>query len=183
MIPQTMRSRPRILISALVTALLTASVVLLVSGGSGAAPSKSQSLFRKTLMDDAKTTSAIKRLLRDDGGFVAPEIEFFDLTGDGRSDAVVLVETGGAAGAVGLYVFSTHGKSANSDLLAIYRSQRLYRATTEVSGGALIVRVPRFASRDDVCCPEKIVERVYSWSEAAKTLVKRRSRTMDGPGS
>jgi hypothetical protein len=180
MIGLQMRHTKRILVAVLATALLTAAGVLLVSGGSGAAPSKSQTLFRKTLLADAKTTAAIKTLLRD-GGFVAPEIEFADLTGDDRSDAVVLVETGGAAGAVALYVFSTHGKSANSDLRAIYRSQRLYRVTAAVVNARLIVRVPRFSRRDDVCCPRKIVERTYSWSAAKKTLVKRSSRTIDGP--
>lgn len=181
MIALQMRHRQRILVVAVATALLTAAVVLLVSGGSGAAPSKSQALFRKTLLADAKTTSAVKRLLTDRGGFVAPEITFADITGDGRSDAVVLVETGGAAGALALYVFSTHGKAANSDLRAVYRSQRLYGATTEVSGASLIVRVPKFSSGDDVCCPAKIIERTYSWSNAAMTLVKRSSRELDGP--
>ncbi|MGH2919582.1 MAG: hypothetical protein ACRDLS_13445 [Solirubrobacteraceae bacterium] len=176
-----MRQRQRILVVALATVLLTAAAVLLVSGGSGAAPSKSQALFRKTLLEDAKTTSAIKGLLRERGGFVAPEILFTDLTGDARSDAVVLVETGGVAGAVALYVFSTHGKSANSDLRAVYRSQRLYRGTAQVSDARLIVRVPKFARGDDVCCPDKLIERVYSWSDAAKTLVKRSVREIDGP--
>ncbi len=180
MIVLQMPSRQRILIAALATALLTATAVLLVSAGSGAAPSKSQALFRKTLLADSKTTNAVKSLLRE-RGFVAPEITFSDLTGDGRSDAVVLVETGGVAGAVALYVLSTHGKPANSDLRAVYRSQRLYRATAEVSAARLIVRVPRFAQGDDVCCPAKIIERVYSWSDAAKTLVKRSSRVIDGP--
>lgn len=181
MIAPQMHHRQRILVVALATALLTAAVVLLVSGGSGAAPSKSQALFRKTLLADAKTTTAIKDLLRDRGGFVAPEIEFSDLTGDGRSDAVVLVETGGIGGAVALYVFSTHGRSANSDLRAVYRSQRLYRASAEVSGARLLVRVPRFGQGDDVCCPRKIVERVYSWSDARKALIKRSRREIDGP--
>jgi hypothetical protein len=183
MIPLQMRHRQRILVAALATALLTAAVVLLVSGGSDATPSKSQALFSKTLLADAKTTSAVKSLLDDGGGFVAPEIAFSDLTGDKRSDAVVLVETGGAAGAVALYVFSTHGQSANSDLRAVYRSQRLYRATSEIAGTTLIVRVPRFAPGDDVCCPAKIIERKYSWSDQAKTLVKRSSREIAGPGA
>jgi len=181
MIALQMHHRQRILAVVIATALLTAAGVLLVSGGSGATPSKSQALFRKTLLADANTTSTIKTLLTKGGGFVAPEIEFSDLTGDDRSDAVVLVETGGAAGAVALYVFSTHGKAKDSDLRAVYRSQRLYRATAEISSARLIVRSPRFAKGDDVCCPAKIVERTYSWSNSAKTLVKRSTRVVDGP--
>lgn len=173
------RRRPVVLAFAAFAAGL--AVALLASGGSSAAPSKSQSLFKKTLLDDTKTTSAIKALLRDGGGIVAPDITFADLTGDGRSDAVVLVETRGVAGAVALYVLSTDGESEDSDLRAVYRSQRLYRASAEFADGTLIVRTPRYAEGDDVCCPVKVVERVYAWSAGSKTLTRRSTREVDGP--
>ena len=172
--------RPRTF-RAVFAALAVASVAgLLTSGGSSAAPTKSQELFTKTLLADAKTTSAMKSLLSVRGGFVTP-ITFADLTGDGRADAIVLAETGGVAGAVAVYVFSTDGKAEDSDLRAVYRSQRLYRASTEVSDGALILRVPRFAEGDDVCCPAKVVRRVYTWSKADKTLRQRSSEERAGP--
>lgn len=171
----------RVIAAALVSALLGVTGVLLWTAGSGAAPTKSQVLFRKTLLADAKTTNAVKRLLTDGGGFVAPEIEFSDLTGDGRLDAVVLVETGSVAGAVALYLFSTHGRSANSDLRVVYRSQRLYHASAQVADARLIVQVPRFAAGDDVCCPAKVLERTYSWSDSAKRLIRRATREIDRP--
>lgn len=173
--------RHRTVPAALAALVVGAGCGLLVAGGSPAQPSKSQQAFRKTLLADAKTTSAIKLALRERGGFVAPEIEFGDVTGDGRSDAVVLVDTGGAAGTIGLYVFSTHGKAADSALRAVYRSQQLYRASTEISAGSLIVRAPRFAEGDDLCCPAKVAERVYAWSKDAKTLKQRSSRELPGP--
>lgn len=160
---------------------VASAVVLLTTGGSSAAPSKSQALFGKTLLADDKTTPAIKALLSDGGGIVAPDITFADLTGDGRSDAVVLVDTGGVAGAVALYVFSTHGEDQDSDLRAVYRSQRLYRASSEIADATLIVRTPRFAEGDDVCCPAKIVQRVYAWSAGAQTLRPRGSEEVAGP--
>lgn len=160
---------------------LALAIALLTTGGSSAAPSKSQALFHKTLLADDKTTTAIKDLLRDGGAIVAPDITFAELTGDRRSDAVVLVDTNGAAGAVALYVFSTHGEAEESDLRAVYRSQRLYRAQADVSGRMLIVRTPRFAAGDDICCPAKIVERQYVWSAGAKTLRLRRSAELRGP--
>jgi hypothetical protein len=168
--------------AALVALAVTAAGVLVTITQSQAKPSASQELFRKTLLDDAATTAAIKQLLSDRGGFVAPGIEFADLTGDGRSDAVVLVDTGGAAGAIALYVFSTHGKAADSPLRAVYRSQQLYRASSRVSGASLLLRTPRFAEGDDLCCPAKVVERVYVWSDAAKTLKQRSSTELPGPG-
>ncbi len=173
--------RHRIVPAALVAVALTAAGVLVVVVGSQAKPSASQQLFRTTLLADAKTTLGVKALLRDRGGFVAPEIEFADLTGDARSDAVVLVDSGGTAGAVALYVFSTHGKAADSPLRAVYRSQKLYRASAEISAATIILRTPRFADGDDLCCPAKIVQRVYAWSEQAQTLKRRSSVELPGP--
>jgi hypothetical protein len=173
--------RHRILVAALTTLALTAGSIFLRSTGSLAKPSAPQALFEKTLLEDELTSPAIKDLFTKRGGFVAPEIVFEDLTGDGRSDAVVLVETGGVAGAVAMYVFSTDGEAEDSPLRAVYRSQRLYRASVEVAGETLILRTPRYAPGDDVCCPVKIVERVYVWSETAKTLRKRSSREVRGP--
>jgi hypothetical protein len=173
--------RTRIALSLLAAPILALAVTLLSTSGSSADPSKSQSLFKKALLTDDKTTTAIKDLLRERGGIVAPDITFADLTGDGRSDAVVLVDTGGVAGAVALYVFSTHGEAEDSDLRAVYRSQRLYRASTEIADATLIVRSPRFAAGDDVCCPAKVVQRVYAWSAGRETLRLRRSRELAGP--
>jgi hypothetical protein len=172
------RSRP--VLTVLATLGLAVAVALLTTGGSSAAPSKSQSLFRKTLLADAKTTTAVKNLLRS-GGIVAPDIAFADLTGDGRSDAVVLVDTGGVAGAVALYVFSTDGEAEESDLRAVYRSQRLYRASAEIADAKLIVRTPRFTEGDDVCCPAKVVERTYTWNDRDEALRLRSSDEMEGP--
>lgn len=169
-------------VSAAIAALVVAvACVLALSGGSSARPTKSQQLFRATLLEDAKTTTAIKSLLRDRGGFVAPEIQFADVTGDGRSDAVVTVETGGAAGAVAVYVFSTHSKASDSPLRAVYRSQQLYRASVQVSGDTLVVRTPQYAAGDDLCCPAQVLERVYAWNESALTLKQRSSQELAGP--
>jgi hypothetical protein len=173
--------RPRTLLAVLAALLVAVAATLLVTGGSSAAPTKSQALFEKTLLAGGKTTSDVKRLLGEGGGFVSPDITFADLTGDGRSDAIVLVETGGVAGAVALYVFSTDGEAQDSDLRVVYRSQRLYRVSAEVDNAELIVRTPRFAEGDDVCCPAKIVQRTYTWRACSGTLRLRSSRETDGP--
>ena len=172
--------RPRLALSVLAVLPLALAAALLTAGGSSAAPSKSQSLFRKTLLEDPKTTSAVRNLLRS-GGIVAPDIAFADLTGDGRSDAVVLVDTGGVAGAVALYVFSTDGEAEESALRAVYRSQRLYRASAEIADAKLMVRTPRFTEGDDVCCPAKVVQRTYAWNDGDNALRLRNSEEMEGP--
>jgi len=173
--------RHRTVPAALVALALTSAGVLVAVGGSQAKPSASQQLFRTTLLEDAKTAPGIKALLSGRGGIVAPEIEFADLTGDSRSDAVVMVDTGGTAGAVALYVFSTHGKAADSPLRAVYRNQELYRASAEIMDATVVMRTPKFSEGDDLCCPDKVVERVYAWSAGAKTLKPRSSRELPGP--
>lgn len=173
--------RLRYLSAALAALALAAGAMLALGSGSSAAPSKSQELFRKTLLDDPKTTATVKGLLTDGGGFVAPDIVFADITGDGRSDALVLVETGGAAGAVAFYVFSTDGQAADSPLRAVFRSQRLYRASVEPAGTTLKLRTPKFAPGDDVCCPAKISQREYTWSTSAKALTLQDAVEFDGP--
>jgi hypothetical protein len=167
--------RHRILPAALLTLALASGAGLAISTGSSAEPSKSQELFKKTLLEDEQTTASVKGLLSEGGGFVAPDIVFSDITGDGRTDALVLVETGGVAGAVALYVFSTDGEAADSPLRAVYRSQRLYRASVEPAGTTLKLRTPSFAEGDDVCCPAKVRQRTYEWSATAKTLRQRSS--------
>jgi hypothetical protein len=172
--------RYRTVLAAFAALALTTTGLLAAAGWSQTKETPAEG-FRKALLADAKTTSGIKALLRDRGGFVAPEIKFADLTGDDRSDAVVLVETGGAAGAVAVYVFSTHGKAASSALRAVYSSQQLYRARVEIAAATLVLSAPRFAAGDDLCCPAKIVERVYGWSKGAKTLTQRSMRELPGP--
>ena len=173
--------RHRLLLAVLLPPLFAVGAALVLSAGSSAAPSKSQELFRKTLLEDPKTTSAVKQLLTDGGGFVAPDIVFSDITGDGRSDALVLVENGGVAGATAFYVFSTDGEAADSPLRAVFRSQRLWRASVEPAGATLKLRTPKYAEGDDVCCPAKISQREYTWSATAKALQLQDSIEFDGP--
>jgi len=174
--------RLRLLPAALATIALTAGAVLVATAGSSAAPTASQELFEKTLLDDPKTSPAIKRLLGEGGsGFVASDIVFSDITGDERSDAVVSVETGGVAGAVAVYLFSTDGEAADSPLRAVYRSQRLYRASVEPVDRILKIRTPQYAPGDDVCCPPKIKQRQYEWNAESKTLVHRNTVEFDLP--
>ena len=53
-----------------------------------------QALFTKTLIADAKTSADVKSMLRSGRGFVEPAPVFADVTGDGKSDALVRVLDG-----------------------------------------------------------------------------------------
>jgi hypothetical protein len=136
-----------------------------------------QALFRTVLLADAGTASGVKRLLNSNAGFVSPSPVFADLTGDGKSDAVVTVENGGAAGAVAAYVLTAEG-SAKGDLRVAFRSQSLYQGRVRVSGPTLTVVLPQYQRGDDVCCPRHALERDYAWDAAAKKFTRRATRTI-----
>ena len=136
-----------------------------------------QSLFRGVLLKDAKTASGVKRLLNTNAGFVSPTPVFADLTGDGKSDAVVTVDNGGVAGAIAAYVLTAEG-SSQGDLHVAFRSQSLYQGRVRTSGTTLTVAEPLFARGDDVCCPRRATERDYAWDAAKKAFTRRATRTV-----
>ena len=170
------------------SALLCVAVgsIAVAPAGVSAEPTPSQTVFTQKLLDDAKTSAGIKRMLKSKQAIVSPSSGFVDVTGDGRQDALVLVSTQGAAGTVALYVLSTHGQKTGTtndqtSLKVVFRLQSLYRATLRISGTTLSVLEPRYAKGDDLCCPAKVVERVYAWNDKAKTLKQRSSVEKAGP--
>lgn len=137
------------------------------------APTQAQALFEDLIVKDARTTAGIRSLLQSDAGFVGAQPTFSDLTGDGRMDAVVQVRMPGAAGTVGVFVFSSDGTRANR-LRAVFRSQALYRATARIDGGpTLTVSQPRWAKGDRLCCTTATTERHYAWNARTHTLTRR----------
>ena len=136
-----------------------------------------QELFRDVLLKDANTTSGVKRLLRTNAGFVSPTPTFADLTGDGKSDAVVTVENGGAAGAVAAYVLTAEGSDSGALRVAM-RNQSLYRGRVRMSGPVVTVILPVYARGDDVCCARHAIERDYAWDAGVKTFTRRATRTV-----
>ena len=161
--------------AALLCAGLACGGVFAAAGqGQDASP---QALFRDVLLKDTNTASGVERLLRTNAGFVSPTPVFADLTGDGKSDAVVTVENGGAAGAVAAYVLTAEGSSSGA-LRVAFRSQALYQGRVRVTGTTLTVIVPVYAHGDDVCCARHATERDYAWDAAKKTFTRRATRTV-----
>lgn len=122
--------------------------------------------FAAILLADEGVTATVKGALREGSAF-AEGAAFGDLTADGRSDAVVLVTTPGAAGSVAAYVVSAHG-SRDGSLRVIYRSQRLHRAFVRAGRGALVILTAQYARGDDVCCPAARLQRTYVYDRRAR---------------
>ena len=132
---------------------------------------RAQKLFRKRLLNDRNVSREIKRVLRN-GGFVDRDIRFGDVTGDGKSDALVLVNRGDSAGRVALYVYSSHRPrrsdgGGGGELRIRYKNQRLYRARAAIRAmsrerprGAVVFRTPVYDPGDELSDPgaTRIVE-------------------------
>ena len=147
-------------------AVLAACGLAFAAAPAGAAKSPTQQFFTQRLLDDSKTSDEIKSLLRSGDAFVDRSVKFRELTGDKRADAVVRVQTGGAAGTIALYVFSTdtgHGKGA--PLRVVFRTQSLERAETRIRDGVLRYRTARYAPGDERCCPAFEAESRLRWRE------------------
>jgi hypothetical protein len=158
--------------------LVAALAVLAAAAPAGAQTATTegaQALFTRLIREDDATSRAVRDALERRSAFVAPDVGFADLTGDGKQDAIAVVETGGAAGAVALYVFSVDG-AADGKLRAIYRSQKLYRLLVRSEGATLLVRTPIYAAGDEVCCPAQLLERSLTWSKTAQRLVLRSTK-------
>jgi len=159
-----------------VLALAAAGLALAGPATAGAAQTPSQRFFSERLQADNGTSKEIKDLLRTRQGFVDRSVTFRDLTGDRREDAVVRVQSGGADGAIALYVFSTDTGEKDSGLKVVFRSQELRRAQTRVRDGVLRYRSARYQPGDEVCCPTAVAETRLRWRERLHrlTVVERR---------
>jgi hypothetical protein len=101
---------------------------------------------------------------------------FADLTGEGKDDAVVTVDSGTSAGVIAVYVFSA---GTGKNLKVVYRNQRLYRGDARINPGpALVYVLPVFKDGDELCCPSEYRETELKWSAAKKKFGVAKRRTV-----
>ena len=148
-----------------VLALAAAGIALAVPAPALGEQTATQRFFSEHLQADKATTTEIKDLLRTRQGFVDRTVTFKDLTGDERADAIVRVQSGGALGAIALYVFSTDTGVKNSGLRVVFGSQELRRAQTRIRDGVLRYRSARPQPGDELCCPTAVAETRLRWRD------------------
>jgi hypothetical protein len=149
----------------LVAAALALATLTAAAAPAGAAQTRPQQFFKAKLLEERATTAAIKDLLRSGGGFVVKQVVFRDLAGDDKTDAIVRVHSGGAAGVVAVYVFSTDTGRRDDELRMVFSSQKLLRAATRLAGDVLSYRTARYAEGDEACCPSRLVESTLEWDD------------------
>jgi hypothetical protein len=165
-------TRARLILAAFVAAALLAPAVAV-------AKDQTQQFFEQRLLADKKTTKTIKELLQR-GGFVDKAVAFKDVTGDKRDDAIVRVNSGGANGAVAVYVFSTANKKGGK-LKAIFRSQKLMRVKTRVSKGVVSYQSARYEPDDELCCPSHVTETTLAWDKTDRRMKVAKRETFVPP--
>jgi len=146
-----------------------------VTGVASAKLTPAQKLFTQKLLASDQVAHSVKVTLKK-GGFVSSEVLFADLTGEGKQDAVVTVDSGGASGIIAVYVFSA---GTGKDLKVVYRNQRLYRAGARINPGpALVYIVPQWKEDDELCCPSAYRETELKWSAKTKRFGVAQRRTV-----
>jgi hypothetical protein len=150
--------------------LLAAAALGLLAAPAGAEQTATQRFFAERLLQDDGTSREIRDLLRTGRGFVDRRVTFRDLTGDDKRDAVVRVQSGGAAGVVALYVLSTDTGRRGSGLKVVFRSQELLQAETRIRDGVLRYRSSRPQPGDELCCPSRLAETRLRWRERRHKL-------------
>ena len=164
--------------------LLAAAALGLLAAPAGAEQTTTQRFFAAHLLEDDGTSREVRDLLRSGRGFVDRRVTFRDLTGDDKRDAVVRVQSGGAAGVVALYVLSTDtGRRRSSGLQVVFRSQELLQAETRIRDGVLRYRSSRPQPGEEVCCPSRVAETRLRWREGRHrfTVAERRDIGVDEP--
>ena len=163
-------------------ALACVAAAATVAGVALSEPTRSQTFFKDRLVADRATAAQVRSTLRDGSAFVERSITFRDLTGDEKDDAIVRVQSGGAAGAVAVYVFSTDG-ARDDALRVVYRAQKLTRASISVRDDVLFHRSAVYAPGDDLCCPARLVETELEWVDGRFRVRGRTDVTPPAPPS
>ena len=161
---------------------LAAAAFAAFAAPAGATQTPTQRFFTERLLADKGTSDEIVGLLRSAGAFVDRSVRFTDLTGDKRADAVVRVQTGGVAGTIAIYVFSTDtGKGKDAPLSVVFRTESLERAETRIRDGVVRYRTARYAPGDERCCPAAEAESRLRWRDAKHRFeVVERRRVVPG---
>ena len=148
---------------------------LVLAAPANAKLTPAQKLFRDKLLASKSVAHSVKVTLKK-GGFVSSEILVGDLTGEGKSDAVVTVDSGGSSGVIAVYVFSA---GSGEDLKIVYRNQRLYRGGARLNPGpALVYWLPSYKDGDELCCPSEFHETELKWNPNTKRFGVAKRRTV-----
>ncbi len=113
---------------------------------------------------DLRKTAPVQQLLTATGGqFVASQVIYADLTGNGVEDAVVPISSGGTLGDIA-YVVLAPGPNG---VVALPMQKGVTSSggiAVKVVGGKLVDIRPEYGPNDPNCCPSMLRETTYAWN-------------------
>jgi hypothetical protein len=140
--------------------LIAAALVLACATPAFADSHADRAEIKSFLLSDAGVSARVKATIRD-GHFHAgiDRVLFRDLTGDGNSEDIVTIFSGGTAGDIAFYVLTGEG----SGLHPIKASNQEYKIGVKVVAGRLQVTRPLYGATDPNCCPAHLEITTYRY--------------------
>ena len=135
-----------------------------------------RSEIKQFLLSDPGVSPRVKATIREGHGEGIDRILYRDLTGDGTSEDIVTIFSGGTAGDIAFYVLTGEG----SGLHPIKSSNQEYKVGVEVVGGRLQVTRPLYAKNDPNCCPAHLEITTYRYDGVR--LVSASKKRIKTPG-
>jgi hypothetical protein len=140
--------------------LLIACVLLLAFAAPSYADTHAgRAEIKQFLLSDSSVSPSVKATIREGHDEGIDRILFRDLTGDGNSEDIVTIFSGGTAGDIAFYVLTGEG----SGLHPIKASNREYKIGVTVVGGKLQVTRPLYRASDPNCCPAHLEITTYRY--------------------
>jgi hypothetical protein len=103
-------------------------------------------------------------LTRLSGASVAEgEVQYGDVTSDGREEAIVPVSSGGTLGNISYLVFSEKGGAAQLILTRDLEPDSIGGLTMYVEDGVLVEYTGEYGPEDPLCCPTVLRRATFRW--------------------
>jgi hypothetical protein len=153
--------------------VLAGALLLAFAAPSSADTHAGRGEIRQFLLSSSSVSPRVKATIREGHGEGIDRILFRDLTGDGNSEDIVTIFSGGTAGDIAFYVLTGEG----SGLHPIKASNQEYKIGVKVVAGTLQVTRPLYAKNDPNCCPAHLEITTYRYDgvrlvSASKERVK-----------
>lgn len=97
-------------------------------------------------------------------------IRFVDLTGDGRREAIARVSAGGAGRVHAYYIVSDHG----GRIRVVQSVRDAFNGSIQRRGRGYREIIPRYASRDSLCCASRLRVWSFRWSGSRFVVASQR---------
>lgn len=148
----------------LVVVILIGAIAACGDGQSDAVPSPTPRDAQAIRDLDLKSAPVVTAAVRQLGGEVdLAAVVYWDLTGDGREEAVVPISSGGTLGNVAYLVLTVRSGVLESILTKPADGPTGGGIVMSVEDGRLVSLVPVYGPEDPLCCPASLKKTTYRW--------------------